>query len=100
MTPTPQGQDPGNHARRRADERFGLELTDADAAALCIRLASRACQPQDGVVLLHREDSGRLHYAAWHRGEWLPVVFDPERCKLVTVLPAHALRRHKGKLPW
>ena len=84
------------HTIRRATDRYGLQLNEAEYAALSLRVAVR----DDGCVLLSGVYLGRERWAIWYKGEWIAVIFDPAQGRIVTVLPKDVLRRFAGKLPW
>jgi len=74
------------HARRRAAERYELDLHQ-DAQAAIVRAI------QGGEARFIRKQSQRV--SVWeveHGGRRLPVVYDKKRKTIVTVLPEAALR--------
>ena len=84
------------HSIRRAAERYGLQMTEAEYETLCRQVA----EGREGCVRLDRVSMGREKWAIWLKGEWVPVVFDPGEGRIVTVLPRPELRPFAGKLPW
>lgn len=96
----PHGDAQRFHARKRASERFGLDLTWAEYNGLCLKLGKQYQQPTDDCVLLNQQSHRLWRWAIWFKGEWMPVVFDNELRNIVTFLPASYLRQHRNKLPW
>ncbi len=86
------------HACCRASERYGFEFTTDDFEKIRSRLIAQF-KDQTGIVFL-RKDRESSHFAVWHGGEWLPVVYNRRHKTIVTFLPKHVLRQHKEKLPW
>lgn len=81
-----------SHARRRAAERYGLDLTldDLHALARLIRTHDRS------VVPLGIRDDGRRPWVAVRIGQaWYPVVYDVATASVVTFPPPEVLDRYR-----
>lgn len=84
------------HAKQRARERHGLELTDRDLTDIIDRIARRA---RDVVLLKNDRDEVFVRrVAVRHAGRWLPLVYDESRRFVLTVLPREALWPYQGTL--
>ena len=88
------------HAIRRASERYGFELTEADYDSIRDRILLLFSRVDPGVVLLDRQTKHRALWAVWHGAEWLPVIYDKRQKTIVTFLPKKVLKGHKEKLPF
>lgn len=82
-----------SHARRRAAERYGLDLSAESLAA--IEATIRGGGPH--AVLLRPDHRGKDRglYAVRLDGAWLPAVFDRATDSLVTFLPARELEHYR-----
>lgn len=70
------------HAKRRALERFGIELTKDVRRTLVQAI-------QKGEARFRARQSLRItHWIVEYQGKELPVVYDRQRHEIVTVLPA------------
>lgn len=69
------------HAITRARERFGLNLTIDDLRQIVAKIVCKLSKLQA------RLPGGCERHAVHHRDVILPVVFDPERGLVVTILP-------------
>jgi hypothetical protein len=84
------------HAKLRARERFGIELTDRDIAGIIARIERRS---RDVVPLRHNSRSVFLrHFAVLHDDRWLPIIYNAERRHLITVLPRSELWEYQETL--
>lgn len=82
---TTRKQKQAAHAKRRAHERFGLELTKDKRKAI-IRMI------QENKAQFVRKQSLRVsHWVVEFEGVKMPVVYDSKRHTLATVLPAERL---------
>lgn len=52
-----------------------------------------------GCVKLHQQTPHLSHWALWHGGEWIAMVFDDRMHAIVTMLPKRVLRYYKNLLP-
>ena len=87
---------PGHyHARRRAAERYGLTLTDADCRRITKRIRSG---PPLSVRVGHGRERTRVVAAVRWKGEWVLVVYDAKTDYLITFLPAWEVKRHRAVL--
>lgn len=84
---------PEPHALTRLRERFGVEMTPADLRSLALRLAdptTRSDTRRFRFVL--REPWGAMLWLVRltdteYRVTWAPIVYDPERKRVITALP-------------
>ncbi len=84
------------HARERARERYGLQLTQADMTILQWRI-----QFGEHVVVLRdpdRPNSSRAIFGVRLGQEWAPVVYDRATKRIVTFLPPNRLAEWEGLL--
>jgi hypothetical protein len=89
------------HTTDRGTERYGLELSSGEYAALSAQIAFHDLTGEESVVrLCHPAANGRERWAVWFKGEWLLVVFEPSTAKIVTIMPKSVLRKYQWKLPW
>lgn len=88
------------HARKRAAERYGIDLDSSEYHWLCHKLADQEEKPSPDCVRLWRQTDRLTHWAIWYLGEWIPIVFDSELRTIVTFLPSSHIRPHRNKLPW
>jgi hypothetical protein len=89
-----------HHATDRGSERYGLELTRQEYTTLSAQISFHELTRAEEIVKLCNAGDGRERWAVWFKGEWIPVVFDPEVARIVTILPRNELRNHSWKLPW
>src|SRR4051812_36586897 len=89
-----------HHTTSRGSERYGFELTQGEYAALSAQIAFHELTKDEMLVKLCIAGGGRERWAAWFKGEWLPLVFDPAAARIVTLLPKNELRKYRKQLPW
>ena len=89
-----------HHARRRAGERYGYDLTERDERRLCAKLASQVKEPTPDCVRLQIQSDGRERWLVWHKAEWMALIFAPETGAIVTFLPPVVVRDNRSRLPW
>jgi hypothetical protein len=84
------------HARRRAAERYGMDLAraDIDAIEAAIRDGDPAAVP---LGYAHRKKA-RLLFGLRRAGRWYPVVFDAATDSIITFLSERALDPYRAKL--
>lgn len=90
------------HAINRGKQRYGFTF-DRNQLAAFRRRISDAMNPDTlsgGCVKLYQQTQHLSHWALWHGGEWIAMVYDEEMMAVVTFLPKNYLRKHKAKLPW
>jgi hypothetical protein len=81
------------HALRRIRERRGVRLSDAEYARLCNLLKEHApCQCSRDVKFLIQASLRLTHWAVYYLREWMVVIYDAFRNRIVTVLCSDALR--------
>ena len=73
------------HAKRRAMERFGIQMNRQDYWALL-----RKVQKGDGIVI-ERQEAGRMKYAVIWEDKVIPLIYDKTSKTIVTVLPVNEL---------
>lgn len=88
------------HSMARGAERFGLDIAVREYKALSAAIAFHELTASPEHVFLCKAAEGREKWAVWHKGEWIPLVFDPEQARIVTLLPPRELRYFRSKLPW
>lgn len=88
------------HSTQRAADRYGLEIDAAEYTALSLKIAFQELISTADCVRLSDAHEGREKWAIWYKGEWIPLVFDPEQGRIVTILPKRELRPFSWKLPW
>ena len=88
------------HTIQRGSERFGFDLDIRGYKALSAAIAFHELTEAPECVRLCPVGNGREKWAVWHKGEWMPLVFDTEQARIVTLLPANVLRHFRHKLPW
>jgi hypothetical protein len=81
------------HAIRRLRERRGFGLTGAQYEQLCVLLDSHLpFQCSRDVKFLLQASLRVSHWALFYKGEWMVMIYDAYRRRIVTVLPSPALR--------
>lgn len=85
-----------SHARTRAAQRYGLDMTYEDVERVSAMIRSGT----EDVVWLRpdNENSGRYYVAIKIEDEWLPVVYDEGTRTVVTFLPATAIDQYRAFL--
>lgn len=74
-------QNQRTHVRRRASQRYDIDLSRADLNLLVERIE------RGKAILLQRDSDGADIFLISYRGKRLPVVYDNKRKNLVTILP-------------
>jgi len=82
------------HARKRAMERYGMELTEPLYNEFCNWI--KTGDPR--AVFLEKQSLRVSLWAFRHKEQWLPIIYDKVRHTLVSVLPQEVLTVHKKKL--
>ncbi|HET6495316.1 MAG TPA: hypothetical protein VFH61_08140 [Thermoleophilia bacterium] len=77
------------HARRRAQERYGINLDNELLIAWVSAIQGQ--NPAVPVRPLGRESTRLTHFAITHGDIEVPVVYDKQRKQIVTVLPESGL---------
>jgi len=81
------------HAKRRARERYGLNLRQHEYDELVRRIKNNIdCR------FLQRQSNRVSLFAIKMDGNWLPVVYDKQRHTVVTILPPEALDQYRASL--
>jgi hypothetical protein len=70
------------HAKRRAAERYGLNLTQDVHRAIV-----KIIQERGGKLQAQRQSNSRTIFTLPYDGNWLKVVYDKVHHNLVTILP-------------
>lgn len=81
------------HARRRANERYGIHLGQHQYDEMC-----RMIRHNEKCKFLDKQSNRVSLFALNYEGEWLPVVYDKQRHTVVTVLPPAALEPYRASL--
>lgn len=80
-----------SHARRRAFERYGIDLSDGEIAGMEAPMRaggkSESCVP----LMTLKSHRTRVLHAVKHDGRWLPVVWDTSTGSIITFLPIERL---------
>jgi hypothetical protein len=84
-----KGEAQRRHARKRARERYGIDLDDELLAAWVAAIQDK--NPSITVRPLGRESTRLTHFAVTHDDIEVPVVYDKQRKQIVTVLPESGL---------
>lgn len=74
------------HARRRAAERFGLNISQRQYEEM-----NRICSRGDYVCFLERQSNTRSKAVIMYREEYIPVIYDRNRKQVITVLSLNML---------
>lgn len=69
------------HAKRRARERYGLDLTSHDFQMIINAIRKRKSIP------IKRQSCRISHHMVLYKRRWLRVVYDKNRRQIVTFLP-------------
>lgn len=69
------------HAKDRAFERHGLDLTTADLERLAAQIRAGKSRP------VRKSTNARSVHLVEHEGSWYPVAYDKTRGQIVTFLP-------------
>lgn len=77
--------DQRKHAKRRAYERYDLELSDHQYKSLC-RKIQKVPQSED-VELVEKQSNNRRVYKIDHQGQKLKVVYDRKYSQIATFMP-------------
>lgn len=78
------------HARRRAGERYGINLTKDKQAKLVKLIQNPDCRHKEGrVVIVEKQSHTRIICFVWLEDDqrWLLVAYDRKRRGIATVLP-------------
>jgi len=82
------------HSLRRAEERYGADLSKKDIAEICKIILS---PNRDNKVFLHQEDSGCSHWLVRYKDQKYRVIFDERRQVTKTFLEFEPVHEHLWK---
>ena len=86
------------HAQVRAEQRFGLGMSQVQYEALCLRIKNGYVKDDKGIVVLEKQSIRVVIMAIFYKNEWLPIVWDKNRKAISTFLPREALNPYLKKL--
>lgn len=73
------------HSLERAKQRYELSLTVTDLTDIARQIKNKKS------VRLYHQSRHREHHAIKFRGQWLPIVYNPQQGVVVTILPKNEL---------
>jgi hypothetical protein len=92
----PKAESEKKHALRRVKERRGFALSGAEYDRLCDLLKAHApYQCSRDVKFFYQESIRLIHWAVNYREEWMVMIYDAFRNRIVTVLKSNALAYHR-----
>lgn len=78
------------HARKRANQRFGIFIDKWKMKGLNSLIRNASNHP-DSVRVIGKQSHSRTRFDLLIDGKWIPVVYDTKRHGIVTFLPEEAL---------